>query len=99
MLTIEQHNLVCLAEELTEVGHRILKAVRFGLDEVQPEQPFTNRERINAEIADLNGVIEFCTSYEEDMFRNDKAGEMINAKVEKLKKFLAYSQERGITQK
>ena len=52
MNTIE-HLLTCLAEECDEVGQRVMKALRFGLDEIQPGQDFTNAERIVLELHDL----------------------------------------------
>lgn len=41
-----EHLLSILAEECCEVGQRVSKALRFGLDEVQPGQDLSNAERI-----------------------------------------------------
>lgn len=51
-----EHLLTCLAEECTEVGQRVAKALRFGLAEVQRDQPLTNAERIVDELHDLFAV-------------------------------------------
>ena len=51
-----QYLLVCLAEECAEVSHRAMKALRFGLDEIQPGQTLTNRERLVEELHDLISV-------------------------------------------
>lgn len=47
-----------LAQECAEVIVRVTKAQHFGLDEIQPEQPYTNRERLYHEVCDLLGIIE-----------------------------------------
>lgn len=51
-----EYLLCCLAEECTEVGQRVSKALRFGLREVQPMQPLNNAERIREEMRDLLAV-------------------------------------------
>ena len=51
-----EHLLTCLAEECTEVGQRVTKALRFGLAEVQAGQTLTNRQRIAEEYRDLVAV-------------------------------------------
>jgi len=55
-----EHLLACLAEECDEVGQRVMKALRFGLAEVQKGQPLNNADRIAAEYADLVAVYEIC---------------------------------------
>ena len=50
--------LVCLDEEAHEVGQRVCKSLRFGMDEVQPGQEMTNAERIEQEIGDFWAVVE-----------------------------------------
>lgn len=55
-----EHLLVCLAEECDEVGQRVMKALRFGLDEVQKGQEFNNSERIVDELEDLVAVGMLC---------------------------------------
>jgi len=52
-MTLDEHLLICLAEECSEVVQRITKALRFGLDEVQPGQEFTNSQRIGQELIDV----------------------------------------------
>jgi hypothetical protein len=58
----EKELLVCLMEEafecLDHMGPRASKAIRFGLDEVQPGQDRTNRQRLTQEIGDLCAVID-----------------------------------------
>jgi hypothetical protein len=57
-LTEEQYLLICLMEECDEVSQRVSKALRFGLDEVQPGQSLMNSERIGVELTDLVTVVD-----------------------------------------
>ena len=52
------HLLWILAEECAEVAQRASKAARFSLKEAQPDQPYTNAERIMHEYTDLMAAIE-----------------------------------------
>jgi hypothetical protein len=90
-----EHLLTCLAEECAEVGQRVSKALRFGLDEVQPGQPLRNRDRIQDELNDLfavaailagEGVIGWCLP---------EQGQ-VRAKLEKIERFMAISREQGV---
>lgn len=55
-----EHILTTLGEEGSEVAHRVSKALRFGLTEVQPHQPLTNAERIRDEFYDVIGTYIFA---------------------------------------
>lgn len=55
-MTRDEHLLTILAEECAEVAQRCSKALRFGIDEVQPGQGLDNRRRIEKEFNDLLGV-------------------------------------------
>jgi NTP pyrophosphatase (non-canonical NTP hydrolase) len=48
--------LTILIEECMEVSQRGTKALRFGLEEVQPGQDLSNMQRISDEIGDLFAV-------------------------------------------
>ncbi|MBL4837403.1 MAG: hypothetical protein JKY34_07475 [Kordiimonadaceae bacterium] len=50
---LERELLTILAEECAEVAQRCTKALRFGLEEVQPGQEYTNAERIEVELGDI----------------------------------------------
>lgn len=56
MMTENEHLLLCLAEECDEVGQRVMKALRFGLDEVRAGQRQCNADRILDELHDLISV-------------------------------------------
>lgn len=58
----ERELLTILIEECSEVQQCATKAMRFGLDEIQPEQPHTNVQRLAHEIGDLVEVIARLTS-------------------------------------
>jgi len=50
---LERELIECLAEECNEVAQRCMKALRFGVQEVQPGQELTNIERIAQEFGDV----------------------------------------------
>ena len=50
--------LVCLMEEAAEVQQRAAKALRFGVEEIQPGQPYSNLRRLLTEIGDFDAVVE-----------------------------------------
>lgn len=58
MMNLEGYLLTCLQEECNEVGQRISKIQRFGINECQPGQPYDNRERCRQEIIDLISTID-----------------------------------------
>jgi len=53
----EAELLVCLIEECAEVQQRATKALRFGVNEVQPGQALSNSERMSEELGDLLCVV------------------------------------------
>jgi NTP pyrophosphatase (non-canonical NTP hydrolase) len=83
-----EYLLFVVAEECGEVAQRACKAARFGMFEVQPGQQEDNKRRIERELADLIATAELLGFKIRD---EDKT-----AKVEKLRKFMAYSREIGI---
>jgi NTP pyrophosphatase (non-canonical NTP hydrolase) len=90
-----EHLLECLSEECSEVGQRVSKALRFGLEEVQADQPLRNMDRITEELMDVicvahilaaEGIINFPFVERLD----------IEAKRNKIEKFMAISREQGV---
>ncbi len=92
-MNLQEHLLTILIEECNEVAQRATKALRFGLEEVQPDQPLTNAERIVYEYNDLLTVISMLT--EKGFISNVIHAEMMIAKKEKIIKYLEYSKSIG----
>ena len=92
-----EHLLTCLAEEAAEVAHRVSKALRFGLDEVQPGQKLTNAQMIEQELNDLIAVadmlMEFRVLTKPHMIPDFEA--QIEAKKARVERFMEYAERRG----
>lgn len=97
-MTQIEYLLITLMKECDEVSQRCSKALRFGLHEVQPEQPLDNEVRIMEEICDFRGVVRYLQ--ELGVFRKLLDMKWVNAraraKIEKLVKYMEYSKQRGI---
>lgn len=91
MMTREEHLLVILLEECSEVTKEASKAIRFGMHEVMPGQPLTNRDRILRELQDLYAVVEML-----GLQGVDRAA--IELKKAKVEKFMRYAKECGTLQ-
>lgn len=83
-----EHLLVKLMEECAEVAQEASKAAIFGLEEVMPGQPLTNRDRVLKELNDLWAVCEMLY-----LSTIDRAA--IQAKKEKVEKFMNYARSIG----
>lgn len=92
-LSLDAYLLVSLAEECTEVGQRISKALRFGLSEVQPGQSLSNADRIAGELTDLIAVMAMCE--ERGLFSVDESSGAISAKIAKVHKYMDYARTQG----
>jgi hypothetical protein len=91
-----EHLLTTLGEEACEIAGRVSKSLRFGLDEVQPGQPLSNRERIIDEFHDMIGMMEMLVG--EGVFPANymPTNDRILAKIAKVEKFMAISREQGV---
>ena len=94
MLTLQQFYLTKLAEECNEVAQIALKTQQFGLDEVWRVQGSSNKERCHEELNDLMAVIEVLNESHGLQFVPDR--KQIEAKKEKMLKYLKYSQGLGM---
>ncbi len=91
-----EHMMTTAAEEAMEVGHRITKAMRFGVDEFQPGQEMTNAERVLDEFHDLFAMLTLMSTegvMPLDHLIPDRSRLM--RKREKFERFLAISAEQG----
>ena len=97
MITREQHLLIKLSEECSEVGKEVSKALLFGLDDKEPNQDLTNREKIIAEFNDLFAVMSMLK--DDGVFDESKllTADSLIAKREKVEKWIKYSQSVEIT--
>jgi hypothetical protein len=78
--------LTILAEEAAEATQRATKALRFGIEEVQPGQPLSNSTRLAAEIGDFIAVVQLLLA---DGILHEREVEVaIEAKKEKIVKWL-----------
>lgn len=99
-MTREEHLLVIIAEECSEIAKNATKALRFGLDDHEPGQSEANATRMLVELNDLLAVFvllkednaEFAAEYERIKQLQDTLREN---KIYKVEKFLTYSAERG----
>lgn len=91
-----EHILTCIAEESNEVGQRACKALRFGINEVQPGQDKDNWERMLQEFHDLFGSL---VMYAQDTARDWE--DLIPdhgttaAKRDRIEKFMVLAREGG----
>ncbi len=95
-LTREQYLLICLIEECQEVSQRATKALRFGMNEVQPGQNQNNMQRLVMEIADLTATLEIIANERIIDCDDEYYLKMIEDKNIKIEKYYKYSQEQGI---
>jgi len=89
----EQLLLTVVGEECSEVQQRCSKAIRFGMKEIQRDQPLNNSERILLEFNDLVATIELLYGIPIYMLIDKDQTE---AKKEKIEKYINYSAELGI---
>ena len=81
----EEYILTLIAEECNEVAQRATKSLRFGLDETQEGQEYTNRERLLQEFWDLTTVMRML--YPSVDFENDEWSREKIIRVEKYKEY------------
>lgn len=89
-----EHLLTITGEEGCEVAQRASKILRFGLNEIQPDQPLTNAERLVQEFADLYALMEML--FEAGVISQILDGQMVIAKKQKVEEFLKYSESLGL---
>ena len=94
-MTHLQYLLTKLAEECQEAGIRALKCQQFGLDEIQPGQSLTNKERLFGELNDIKGVLELLYANGVDY---DVDGIAVIEKMDKIDHFRDYSVRLGMVE-
>lgn len=91
-----QHLLAKLAEEGSEIAQIALKTTQFGPEEVMPGQPLSNFQRCHSELDDLWAIVEMLNDQYE--FNYAQSRERIEAKKEKVRKYLEYSIHLGLVE-
>jgi NTP pyrophosphatase (non-canonical NTP hydrolase) len=85
MIDKEHEILLITQEECAEVIQAVSKCFRFGLDNIKPGKPLTNRQHLAEELGDLQAMIDLCITQ-----RLVNVEEVVSAsknKIEKLKKW------------
>lgn len=83
--------LLCiLNEECAELSKETMKAMRFGLDDVEPGVGKTNRLKIRQEAHDVIAVLQFLR---EEIGEYDQA--LIDEKKNKIRRMFEYSRKKG----
>lgn len=97
-----EYLLSVLGEEGSEVAHRVSKALRFGVDEVQPGQPDTNGERIRFEVYDVIASYLIAAAENDDLpplhLDRDIISQITATKRAKIERFMAISRAQGVLQ-
>lgn len=88
----QEHLLVVLSEECAEISKEVSKALRFGLEDHEPNSHESNRERITKEIADFIGVVEMLYDYK--IVKRPQLFD-IEEKKKKVEKYMQYAQSVG----
>mgnify|MGYP003345595656 FL=1 len=79
----ENEILLITQEECAEVTQAISKCYRFGLDNVKPGKPKTNRQHLAEELGDLQAMIDLCVI--SGLISKDELNTASNNKIAKLK--------------
>lgn len=109
-MTLRQFWLTKLAEECQEVAQRALKQMQFGAEQIQKgnevkdgvappdkEAGLTNRERLDLEINDFLAVVDVLQDMDEVSIETaEHVNAHIDAKQERIQKYLKFSQELGM---
>lgn len=74
-----------LQEECAEVIQAVSKISRFGIDNVKPGKPKTNREHLEEELGDMLAMIDIMM--EKNVISHSNLEIAKKAKIEKLKKW------------
>lgn len=93
MMTRKQYLLLKLAEECNEAGHRAMKAMQFGMDEIQEGQSYTNGERLMHEIVDTLALIDMCDREFHILPSEAVIQAMCRGKEDRMQKYYRYAKD------
>lgn len=95
-MNVEEHLLVCLAEEGAEIAHDCSKSLRFGINDhnyLNPTGP-SNKERLVEELNDLIGVVQLLVLHGL-LPKNWSCRKKQSAKRKKITNNMAYARSVG----
>lgn len=92
----EKEILDITQEECAEVIVAISKISRFGLDNVKPNKPRTNRQHLAEELGDLQAMIDLCII--SGVVSKQEVDQASDNKFEKLKQWSNIFKENNETQ-
>jgi NTP pyrophosphatase (non-canonical NTP hydrolase) len=81
----EKEILDITQEECAEVVVAISKISRFGMDNLKPGKPKTNREHLAEELGDLQAMIDLCIKF--NLVGSEQVSIAADNKIAKLKKW------------
>jgi NTP pyrophosphatase (non-canonical NTP hydrolase) len=81
----EKEILDITQEECAEVIVAISKISRFGMDNIKPGKPKTNREHLAEELGDLQAMIDLCIKF--NLVGSEQVSIAADNKIAKLKKW------------
>ena len=97
-MTREEHLLTIIAEECAEIAKAASKALRFGLDNHNPQEDETNAVLMHREYLDLTTVMQMLSNESaqmRDAINKVSFPTAMVAKKNKVEHFLEYSKSVG----
>jgi hypothetical protein len=95
-MNVIEHLLTTLAEECNEVAKDVSKALRFGVQDIEPGKTMTNSDRIVAELVEVMAMAEMLE--EAGVIAMPKQPEMrslMTAKKVRVQRFMEYARQKG----
>ena len=92
-LTRQQHLLIKLMEECSEVIQASSKVLLFGKEDQHPDLFQNNEERLHEELNDLYGLIQMLA---EEGFLTHTCNVRIERRIAKTEHYIDYAKERGL---
>ena len=95
MMSKQQLLLLKLMEECNEVSKVCSKAIQFGLGDIAPDKIYTNAEKLNQELNDIQASIDMLNIVGFS-FKEDKESQQ--SKKLKVIRYSKYSQSLGLVE-
>ena len=92
-MTKNEYLLICLVEECGEVVQAATKALRFGLEDINPCTGETNKSAIQKELNDIAAIV---TMLRRDNIIDDNFTKSPTEKIKKVEKWMQYSKDKNV---